>query len=174
VFENTNKAVVTDSTTDPVTTKADVSLQDYYTTVLPVTSADTYVRLKTTEDQSFYKDRADTIKDALKSSDFDAAYDYRLYEFLTTNELVKDKIHFSSETVEENIQEYITLLRENKVVGDADNIQDAWQTYILMLRYQNTVREMNKSLVPTTCAFHFSDTYANDFAKGDNPCYVKK
>ena len=55
--------------------------------------------MKTTEDKTYYKNRADAIKSELKSSNFDAAYDYRLYEYLTDNTLVKDKITFKESDV---------------------------------------------------------------------------
>ena len=154
------------------------SLQDYYTTAIPgeddyPATGETYVNMKTTDDQSYYKDRADTIKNELKSTNFDAAYDYRLYEYLTQNDLVKNKITFSNPEVEENIEEYIKLLRETKVVGDAKSINDSWQSYLLMLSYQNTVRgDFTKSMVPTTCAFNFNNGIDDaEFDKGGK-CYV--
>ena len=180
VFEGTNKSVITDDS-DPanIKTKADVSLQDYYTTHIPgeagyPASGDTYVNIKQTTDQSFYKNRADTIKDALKSSDFDAAYDYRLYEYLTTNDLVAGKIHFSNEKVEANIKEYINLLRESKSVSDAESINNSWETYLTALRYQNDVRDINHALAPTTCAFKFIEGNDADAFKKGGACYVEK
>ncbi|MCR4911254.1 MAG: hypothetical protein K5925_01850 [Bacilli bacterium] len=178
VFEGTNKSVITDATATPVKTKADVSLQDYYTTYIPgeegyPAEGETYVNIIQTSDQSFYKNRADTIKSALKSSDFDAAYDYRLYEYLTTNALVAGKIHFSNEKVENNIKEYIKLLRESKTISDGLSINNSWETYLTMLRYQNEVRDINHALAPSTCAFKFIEGDANAFKKGGD-CYVEK
>lgn len=156
--------------------KEDVTLQDYYSTEMPDTAnypAQTYVNIKKTDDQSFYKTRIDSIKSELKSSNFDAAYDYRLYEYLVNNDLVKGKLTFSNPEVEENINEYIKLLRETKSVGDAKSINDAWQSYLLMLRYQNDVREFKNSLLPSTCAFKFNSTNEVQFKEGGK-CYVKK
>ena len=166
VFEETNKQVGANTQ----------SLQDYYTTLIPgeegyPETGETYVNMKTTEDKTYYKNRADAIKSELKSSNFDAAYDYRLYEYLTDNTLVKDKITFTNPSVEENINEYIKLLRETKTVGDQKSINDAWQNYLLMLDYQNTVRSYQHALVPSTCAFHFNDTNSDAFKEG-GVCYV--
>ena len=158
--------------------KATQSLQDYYTTAIPgdddfPATGETYVNMKTTDDQSYYKDRANDIKDAVKDTNFDAAYDYRLYEYLINNNLVKGKITFSDEKVEKNIVEYIKLLRESKSVSDAESMNNAWQTYLLMLRYQNTVRDFDNSLLPSTCAFTFNSAHANEFKEGGR-CYVNK
>ena len=158
--------------------KATQSLQDYYTTAIPgdedfPATGETYVNMKTTDDQSYYKDRANDIKDAVKDTNFDAAYDYRLYEYLINNDLVKGKITFSDEKVEKNIVEYIKLLRESKSVSDAESMNSSWQTYLLMLRYQNTVRDFNNSLLPSTCAFTFNSAHANEFKEGGR-CYVNK
>ena len=168
IFQGTNQKVGKDTQ----------SLQDYYTTAIPgdaefPESGETYVNMKTTDDQSYYKDRANTIKDAIKDTNFDAAYDYRLYEYLIGNDLVAGKIHFSDEKVEKNIEEYIKLLREAKSDSDADSINSAWQTYLLMLRYQNDVREFENSLIPSTCAFHFNSKNADEFKEGGK-CYVNK
>lgn len=174
VFKATNLSVAVGTGT-----KADQSLQDYYTTSIP-TDADypggeTFVNMKTTNDQSYYKDRVSTIKDELKSSNFDAAYDYRLYEFLMNSELVKSKITFADSKVEENIDEYIKLLRETKSVGDTKSINDSWQSYLLMLRYQNSVRnDFEDSLIPNTCAFIFGDSTKADEFKEGGKCYVNK
>ena len=168
IFQNTNA----------LSGKATQSLQDYYTTAIPgdddfPATGETYVNMKTTDDQSYYKDRANDIKDAVKDTNFDAAYDYRLYEYLINNNLVKGKITFSDEKVEKNIVEYIKLLRESKSVSDAESMNNAWQTYLLMLRYQNTVRDFNNSLLPSTCAFTFNSAHANEFKEGGR-CYVNK
>ena len=168
VFKETNERVGKDSQ----------SLQDYYTTAIPGDEdfpalGETYVNMKTTDDQSYYKDRANEIKNAVKDTNFDAAYDYRLYEYLINNDLVKGKITFSDAKVEKNIEEYIKLLRESKSVSDAESINSAWQSYLLMLRYQNDVRSFDNSLLPSTCAFTFNSAHANEFKEGGR-CYVNK
>lgn len=177
VFKNTNLQVVVgeDANHNPIT-KADQSLQDYYTTLIPEdegfpTTGETYVNMKVTTEQRYYKDRANDLKDQMKSSDFDTAYDYRLYEYLLNNETFAGKITFSSEVVKENIEEYITLLRETKKASDIDSMNSAWESYLKMLRYQNEVRSYDNAMVPTTCAFSFNSANAKAFDKGGN-CYV--
>ena len=175
IFEETNKSVVVDNVNG--ITKADQSLQNYYTTSIPTDEdypgGETYVNMKATNDQTYYKGRSDDIKNELKSTNFDAAYDYRLYEYLINNDLVKGKITFP-EGIEENIKEYIKRLRETKVDGDADSINEAWQNYLLMLRYQNSQRDFDDALLPNTCAFTFNDTTHNDEFKEGGRCYVNK
>ena len=130
--------------------------------------------MKSTDDQSYYKDRANEIKDAVKDTNFDAAYDYRLYEYLVGEDsLVYGKIQYSDPKVEKNIKEYIKLLREAKSVSDAESINSSWQTYLLMLRYQNTVRAFENSLLPSTCAFTFNAAHADEYKEG-GACYVNK
>ena len=164
--------------TNALSGKETQSLQNYYTTAIPgdedfPATGETYVNMKTTDDQSYYKDRANEIKSAVKDTNFDAAYDYRLYEYLIDNDLVKGKITFSDEKVEKNIAEYIKLLRESKSASDAESINSAWQSYLLMLKYQNTIRDFDNSLLPSTCAFTFDSTHANEFKEGGR-CYVNK
>lgn len=169
IFQGTNVA----------TGKNTQSLQDYYTTAIPGDSdfpatGETYVNMKSTDDQSYYKDRANNIKDAIKDTNFDAAYDYRLYEYLVGEDsLVYGKLQYSDPKVEKNIKEYIKLLREAKSVSDAESINSSWQTYLLMLRYQNTVRAFENSLLPSTCAFTFNAAHADEYKEGGR-CYVNK
>ena len=169
VFYNTNVA----------SGKEALSLEDYYTTKIPgeegfPASGETYVNMKTTDDQSYYKDRANDIKNAVKSSDFDAAYDYRIYEYLLA--YAGDTIHFfdadenGNSVVKNNIDQYIELLRETSKASGEDSINEAWQSYLLTLRYQNETRALDGALVPTTCAFNFND--ANEYKEGGY-CYVK-
>ena len=176
VFKGTNETVAVGEGT-----KADQSLQNYYTTSIPTDEdypgGETYVNMKSTSDQTYYKDRVDDIKDELKSTNFDAAYEYRLYEYLLNNDLVKGKIHFADSEVEKNIDEYIKLLRETKVAGDAKSINESWQTYLLMLKYQNEQRSdegmFKDALLPTTCAFSFNAANNAEFKEGGK-CYVQK
>ena len=169
IFQGTNVATGKDAQ----------SLQNYYTTAIPgeedfPATGETYVNMKSTDDQSYYKERANQIKDAVKDTNFDAAYDYRLYEYLVGEDsLVYGKLHYSDAKVEKNIKEYIKLLREAKSVSDAESINSSWQTYLLMLRYQNTVRAFENSLLPSTCAFTFNAAHADEYKEG-GACYVNK
>lgn len=182
VFKKTNEAVG----------KATTSLEDYYTTKTPSdegfpSSGETYVNMKKSNDVSYYTDRANTIKNDVKSSStFDAAYDYRIYETLLDFEIdgksVKDRIHFSDEdeegnsVISDNIDKMIYLLRESHHYSQEESINKAWQSYLLQLAYQNELRSeagmYKNSFVPTTCAFKFSKGNEALWEK-DGDCYVK-
>ena len=159
------------------------SLQDYYTTdveaATAATAGETYINMKSNSAESYYKNRAETLKSAFKStSDFDVAYDYRLYEYLTHNEVVTNITFFDQEgtdsAMKEAINKYIDLLREEANDSAHEKInKEGWEAYLMKLTTQNNEREMTKSLVPATCAFKFGDSaYSNEFQEG-NKCYVK-
>ena len=193
VFENTNKQAYekvvynndgTINTTDSVL-KTNTSLEDYYTTKTPFDTGypeghETYVNIKNSNDVSYYTNRANTIKNDLKSSNFDAAYDYRLYETLLSYPLeggaLKDKLHFSNEKVKENIQRTIDQLRESAHYSQEESINKAWKEYLLQLMNQNELRSelgmYSDAFVPTTCAFSFKDGDKADWKEGGR-CYVK-
>ena len=134
------------------------------------------------DDSTYYTNRANTIKNKLKGQDssdvFDAAYDYRIYQMLFEN--VKDKIEFfdkddnNQSVVMNNILKKIQLLRDGKVLSNADSINDAWESYLAQLRHQNTIREY-KGMLSTGCVFKWGRANASDleaFEKG-GACYVK-
>ena len=171
--------------------KQGTSLEDYYTTKIPgeegfPADKETYVNLKVSNDNSYYTDRANTIKDDIKSTNFDAAYDYRIYETLLEQDFdgtkVEDKIHFSDEdeqgnsVIKDNIAKTIALLRETAHYSQEEKINKAWQEYLLQLINQNTLRSdagMYKgAFVPTTCAFSFTKGNEDMWEK-DGACYVK-
>ena len=179
VFKGTNeKAKNADGTL-----KSTTSLLDYYTTEIPTQDAETYpsetyVNMKITKDSSYYTERAKEIQSDIEStSTFDPAYSYRLYEDLLKE--VEGKIHFSDEDaqgkseIKDNIQAYIDLLRESRHYDSIESMNSAWESYLLMLRYQNEVRSKENSLLPTTCAFHFSEGGASGDYKEGGKCYVK-
>ena len=163
--------------------KAGQSLQDYYTTdveaATAATAGETYINMKSNSAESYYKNRAETLKSAFKStSDFDVAYDYRLYEYLTDNEVVTSIKFFDQDgadsAMKDAINKYIELLREEANDSAHEKInKEGWETYLMKLTTQNNERAMTKSLVPTTCAFKFGDSaYSEEFKEG-NKCYVK-
>lgn len=184
VFYNTNLNSVINAEVEPKITKADTSLEDYYTTLVPEdeefpSDGDTYVKMKTMadDDDQYYRERANEIKDELKKTDvYDAAYNYRLYETLLTDEDVLDKITFFDGTsansqIKKEIEEYIKSLRTNKAENDESSLNSAWAAYINLLAKQNWDRHYDDSLVPTTCAFHFNKNNKEAFEE-DNLCYV--
>ena len=184
VFENTNVAVGKEGT----------SLEDYYTTKIPGEEGypegkETYVKIKYLNDTTSYSNRAKTIKDDIKSSNFDAAYDYRIYEALMNQEFdgasIKDKVVFSDEdpndpnrkgVIRTNIEKTIELLRESSHYTQEESINNSWKEYLTQLSYQNLMRSdtgmYRKSFVPTTCAFSFTKGNEKMWEK-DGACYVK-
>ena len=200
VFENTNKKayekVVYDEATgeiDPAKSilKTHTSLEDYYYTAKIPTDKDydndheTYVNIKNVNDSSYYTDRVNTIKNDVKSSNFDAAYDYRLYETLLEYPLeggkLSDRIHFSDEVegksvIKTNIEKTIKQLRESAQYSQEESINNAWKEYLLQLMNQNEMRSdagmFTKAFVPTTCAFSFNKTNEQEWKEGGK-CYVK-
>ena len=180
VFKNTNE----------LAGKASVTLQDYYTTELPGSEdypSETYVNMADyPSNPSYYTDRINTIKSKLKGTDssdvFDAAYDYRIYEMLLDDELVKGKIKFfdaqgnESSVIAANIEKKIELLRLSKALSNEESINSSWQSYLAQLRHQNDIRNY-KGMLPTTCAFSFSNKananmYNKDRSEG-GICNVK-
>ena len=199
VFENTNKKAYekvvykADGTIDEdaSTLKTHTSLEDYYYTAQIPTDKDydhdheTYVNIKNVNDSSYYTNRVNTIKNDVKSSNFDAAYDYRLYETLLNYPLeggaLKDRIHFSDEVegksvIRANIERTISQLRESAKLSQEESINKAWTEYLMQLINQNELRSdegmYKDAFVPTTCAFSFKKGNENLWKEGGE-CYVK-
>lgn len=176
VFYGTNKALGQ--------TTVETTLEEYYTTKIPSeegypTGKNTFVNMKDGEQDTYYSERAKKIENEIQStSTFDAAYDYRLYEMLMGE--LGGNIHFADEdesgvsAIEEAIEDYIDKLRETKAEDDAESINNAWESYMQLLNYQNTVRnDYAKSLLPTTCAFHFTTGNEAEYKEGGD-CYVNQ
>lgn len=204
VFYNTNdrayEKAVYDSTGEIIPSesvkKTNTSIEDYYYTAKIPTDKDyshdheTYVNIKDVTDSSYYTNRVNTIKNDVKSSNFDAAYDYRIYETLLsyplyggTKPTVGDNIHFSDEdpvthksVIKSNIEKTIAQLRENAKYSQNESINNAWKEYLIQLMNQNELRSdsgMYKgAFVPTTCAFSFKRGNEKDWKEGGK-CYVK-
>ena len=189
VFYNTNKMAY--ENVEQNILKTNTSLEDYYTTKIPTdkegypTGHETYVNIKNVNDASYYTNRANTIKNDVKSTNFDAAYDYRLYETLLSYPLeggaLIDKIHFSDEVdgyskIKANITKTIKELRESAQLSQEESINNAWKEYLIQLMNQNQMRSdegMYKgAFVPTTCAFSFKKGNEKDWKEGGK-CYVK-
>ena len=194
VFEETNKKVQ----------KQNTSLLDYYTTAVPgdpeyPSEGQTFVNMAKSDDSSYYTNRANIIKSDIKSTEtFDAAYDYRIYETLLDFEYngskVKDLLRFydsveeydeqdpstlvdRTSVINDNINNYISMLRENHHESRYDSLNNAWQTYLLMLINQNKYRSeegyFKDAFVPTTCAFKFTEGNEDMWKEDGGICYVK-
>ena len=175
--------------------KTNTTLQEYYTTETPKAGEEypsqSYVKNVITTDPTYYTKRAETIKSKLKNSDsndiYDAAYSYRLFDYLT-DVVGKDNLKFFdadtlvNSKIYSNIQETIKRLRENKYYSNEESILSSWTEYFQQLTNQNNMRKLRGQL-PTTCAFKFikankttdeatRKAYLKLFEEGGE-CYVK-
>lgn len=175
--------------------KLNTTLQDYYTTETPKVGEEypsqSYVKNVITSDSNYYTKRAETIKSKLKNSDsndiYDAAYSYRLFDYLVGVVGANNIKFFDAATLEEskiyqNIQNTIKRLRENKYYTNEESILSSWEEYFQQLTNQNNMRKLRGQL-PTTCAFKFikankttdeaeRKAYLKLFEEGGE-CYVK-
>lgn len=164
-------------------TTALTSLSEYYTSLtpdddgFPTYTVDgksvnkmTYVNYLNTTDKSTIKERADEIKEKVKS--FDATYDYRLYKELKEN----SKITFNTSNginLEDQIDELIERTQENNRFNDAKTIEKSWRTYLELIDLQQANRT-DKRLVSETCAINFKNAANNPEYQEGGRCYVKK
>lgn len=160
------------------------SLGEYYTSLTPdddgyptytvdgkTLDKVTYVNYLNTSDKSAIKERANDVKDKIKS--FDATYDYRLYQ-----ELKKDsKIKFNTVngvSLEEDIDNLISRTQENNLFNDAETLEKSWRTYLELIDAQNEQRAKEDRLILETCAINFKDAANSADYKERGKCYVKK
>ena len=175
--------------------KLNTTLQDYYTTETPKVGEEypsqSYVKNVITSDSNYYTKRAETIKSKLKNSDsndiYDAAYSYRLFDYLVgvvgaDNIKFFDAATLAESKIYQNIQNTIKRLRENKYYTNEESILSSWEEYFQQLTNQNNMRKLRGQL-PTTCAFKFikankttdeaeRKAYLKLFEEGGE-CYVK-
>ena len=149
------------------------TLADYYTTKLPddkdfPKDKDTYVGFIESQSSEDYKKRADDVKSKITS--FDATYDYRLYQDLTS----KVSISFSGAAagLGEKIDQYITATRDNNNYKQEDGLEKVWRTYTELLEVQeenrNYTYKTNNNVdgaVSPTLTRLVSEQIAEDFFK---------
>jgi len=151
-----------------------VSLEEYYTTEVPTYDAygepnndkfpqyngeykQTYVNFIDQEDKSVFTSRAETVESKIKS--FDSTYTYMLYEALV-DAYPGLKFH---NNINELIDNYIEIQRGSAVVNQAENMQEAWSSYIELLEAQGEARSLSaqsskKGLIPGGCMTGFGLT----------------
>ena len=179
VSQNTNQAVLTDeagrviigvrsehgihfmvmqkSIYDFDATTNGISLNDYYTTYTPAdaqypnVNVPTYVTYLSNASQSVLNERAQKVKDTIKS--FDPTYNYRLYNyFLNEHELT-----FNGDLGKE-ISNYITAQQQYNVWTNEKDMAKAWRTYLELLEVQEANR-IEGRLIPEVCAIKFKQAY---------------
>ena len=175
VFKNTNQLSTFERNGEQVN-KSEISLQDYYSTKLPeALEYPSYINFKNTSDQSYYEDRASTIKNILSGKDpsniYDAAFDYRIFEFLMDE--IGDRIHFFDEVDGEsqtlrNIQKRIENIRIKSKLTNEENINSSWAEYMQQLKAQNHIRnDFSDSIIPNKAIFDW--IIANSKPGDDDP-----
>jgi len=161
--------------------KYSLGLEDYYTSTVPEDKNGkiTYITaLNRNDETSKYRERANTIKDAVKS--FDKTYDYRLFE-----EIKKGlTIEYKTKEMASNIENYINQLRFSNKVNSKDSLTSSWQTYIELLEQEDVARKDEYSCVAgeykgtrlsNVCyqKFGAAKTGEDEFKKG-GACYYGK
>ena len=119
---------------------AETSLETYYSTKLPGEdgySKDSYVGFIQSQSKEDYKKRADDVKSKITS--FDSTYDYRLYDYLTSD--VKIEYADSVKDLGEKIDQYIAIKQDDNAYKQEDGLKKVWRTYTEMLDLQ----EYNRS-----------------------------
>ena len=159
-------------------------LAAYYSTDLPGEDGfneDSYVGYIQSQSIEDYKKRADDIKSKITS--FDSTYDYRLYNFLK-DEVGTISFTGAAEGLGEDIDEYISVTKENNAYKQEDGLRKVWRTYKELLEVQEVNRTSVFDTVSATGAVQenltrlASEKIADDFMKlynglGDATIYAK-
>ena len=131
-----------DEIKDPTTNEViRSSLSDYYSTKLPGETGytdDSYVGYIVSQSQEDYKTRANDVKSKITS--FDPTYDYRLYQWLTS-EIGTLTFYGNAEGLGDDINNYITALQNNNKFKQEEGLEKVWRTYDELL----DVQEYNRS-----------------------------
>ena len=110
-------------------------LSEYYSTKIPGDDGynpDSYVGyiVSNTED---YKKRADEVKSKITS--FDPTYDYRLYQWLTS-EVGTITFSANAKNLGTDIDNYISALQKNNLYKQEEGLEKVWRTYSELLDVQ--------------------------------------
>jgi parvulin-like peptidyl-prolyl isomerase len=149
-----------------------VSLEDYYTTEIPGTSAFpkdangrdvlTFVNYKVTTTAN-YKQRAETVSTEIRN--FDRHLSFRMIEQL----IAEQEVTFVDEDLEDAILNYFSVTRESSTFDENLQQENTWNNYIEYLEYQAFQRER---LISLDCALEYQDPNSDLFNIG-GACYVK-
>ena len=113
------------------------TLSSYYSTKLPGEDGykeDSYVGYIVSQSAEDYKTRANDVKSKITS--FDPTYDYRLYQWLTTE---VGSLNFSDNAkgLDVEINAYIEALQKNNVFKQEEGLEKVWRTYDELLQVQD-------------------------------------
>ena len=145
-------------------------LSKYYSTKLPNEegySSNSYVGFIQSQSTEDYKKRADDVKNKITS--FDATYDYRLYQYLTSE--VQMTFSDAADGLDDAIDEYITVNKENNAYKQEDGLEKVWRTYAELLEVQEDNRDAKfntrnaNGVVQNNLTRLVSEKVADDFIK---------
>ena len=148
-----------------------VSLEDYYTTEIPGTSAFpkvngsdalTFVNYKVTTTAN-YKQRAETVSTEIRN--FDRHLSFRMIEQL----IDEQEVTFIDEDLEDAILNYFNVTRESSTFDENLQQENTWNNYVEYLEYQAFQRGR---LIDFECALEYQDPTSDLFNIG-GACYVK-
>jgi parvulin-like peptidyl-prolyl isomerase len=148
-----------------------VSLEDYYTTEIPGTSAFpkvngsdalTFVNYKVTTTAN-YKQRAETVSTEIRN--FDRHLSFRMIEQL----IDEQEVTFIDVDLEAAILNYFNVTRESSTFDENLQQENTWNNYVEYLEYQAFQRGR---LIAIDCAFEYQDPTSDLFNIG-GVCYVK-
>jgi hypothetical protein len=149
-----------------------VSLENYYTTEIPGTTAfpknsgvelKTFVNFKRTTTR-IYKERSETLNGEIKT--FDKLLNGRILEKL----LASQDVSFNDEALQEAVEYYIYVTRRNNTFNDDLSYQQSWENYTNTLEYQEYERGR---LISDLCAEEFSNASTSVEFDLEGACYVK-
>ena len=121
------------------------TLAEYYSTFIPGDKEgdkkykpDSYVGYIVSQSSEDYKTRANDVKSKITS--FDPTYDYRLYQWLTTQ---VGTLNFSENAtgLGEDIKNYIEALQNSNLYKQEEGLEKVWRTYGELLEVQEDNRE---------------------------------
>ena len=117
------------------------TLSEYYSTKLPGEDGykpDSYVGYIVSQSAEDYKTRANDVKSKITS--FDPTYDYRLYQWLTTEVGALDFAD-NAKGLDKEIDDYITALQNNNLYKQEEGLEKVWRTYGELLDVQDYNRK---------------------------------
>ena len=125
----------------------DDNLDKYYSTKIPTDSdydADSFVGYIDTSDIDISKERAKKVREAINS--FDPTYQYRIFEWLTSQEADGGKLTVSytgdAAALGDKVVEYIASQRKANAQKQEDGLEKVWKTYNRLIDVQDYYRDM--------------------------------
>ncbi len=156
-----------------ISTLNGVSLEDYYTTEIPGTSAYpkdndgkdlvTFVNYKVTTTAN-YKERAQTVSTEIRN--FDRHLSFRLIEQL----MDEQTLSFNDDALEAAVLNYMSVTRASSTFDENLQQLNTWNSYIEYLEYQSFQRQR---LIDLDCAFDYQTNANGLFNQDGGACYVK-